>query len=76
MGETDVALSDLLAGASDATLIELVGRAGLVARLADTVAARRRRDREALGAGGDRPLAKRMGERTAGALVARSADAR
>lgn len=74
-GEPEAALSQLLGGATDATLLELAERAGRVTRLAETVATRvageiaKRSTRDAL-----EPLSKRMGERTAAALVARSAD--
>jgi hypothetical protein len=73
-GEHEQGLDGLLAGAKDGTLLGLAERAGSLAKLLDAVACRisgeiaARSERNAVD-----PLAKRMGERTAAALVARSA---
>ncbi|HEY8590581.1 MAG TPA: DUF222 domain-containing protein [Naasia sp.] len=72
--EDDTALSTVLAGAHDRTLLDLVEQVGDAARLLDALAVRlcgevaRRSARDAAD-----PLARRMGEATAAALVARTA---
>ncbi len=72
--ESSTGLDEVLAGAHDATLLELIERLGAVQRLVDATAARvcgevaRRSEPDA-----GEPLARRLGEASAAALVARTA---
>lgn len=74
-GETEDTLAGLLAGASAETLFDVIESAARSLRMAEITLARaagevaRRSERDAV-----EPLARRMGDRTAAALVARVAD--